>query len=65
MLEKCGKEEPLAKEQIKTTEFASAVNQLHFRIQGIEEEIEKVEQRLKAFGENLSTLAAYEDLVQP
>lgn len=63
MLEKCGKEEPLAKEQIKTTEFASAVNQLHFRIQGIEEEIEKVEQRLKAFGENLSTLAAYEDLV--
>ena len=63
MLEKCGTEEPLAKDQIKTTEFASAVNQLHFRLQNIEEDIKKVDQRLKALGENLSTLAAYEDFV--
>lgn len=63
MMEKCGMEEPLSKEQIKTTEFASAVNQLHFRIQNIEEDLKKVEQRLKALGENLSTLAAYEDFV--
>jgi hypothetical protein len=63
MMEKCGMEEPLSKEQIKTTEFASAVNQLHFRLQNIEEDLKKVEQRLKALGENLSTLAAYEDFV--
>ncbi|MDE7324299.1 MAG: hypothetical protein K2N73_16620 [Lachnospiraceae bacterium] len=63
MLEKCGMEEPLAKEKIRTAEFASAINQIHFRIKNIEEDIKKVEQRLKALGENLSTLAEYEDLV--
>ncbi|MDE6363519.1 MAG: hypothetical protein K2L86_04530 [Lachnospiraceae bacterium] len=63
MFEKCGKEEPLEKDQIKTTEFASAVNQIHFHIQSIEEDIKKVEQRLKALGENLSALAEYEDFV--
>lgn len=63
MLEKCGEEEPLAKEEITTTEFEAAINQIHFRIRNIEADIKKVEQKLKGLGENLSTLAEYEDLV--
>ncbi|MDE7030130.1 MAG: hypothetical protein K2P63_09155, partial [Lachnospiraceae bacterium] len=63
MLEKCGAQEPLAKEEIRTTEFASAINQIHFHIKHIEDDIRKVDQRLKALGENLSTLAEYEDFV--
>lgn len=63
MSEKCGTEEPLAKEEITTTEFEAAINQIHFRIQAIELEIRKAEQRLKGLGENLSTLAEYEDFV--
>lgn len=63
MLEKCGTEEPLAKEEIKTTEFEAAINQIQFRIRNIEEEIGKVEQRLRGLGENLSTLAEYADFV--
>lgn len=63
MLEKCGMEEPLEKEEIKTTEFASAINRIAFRIANIEEDIKKIEQKLKGLGENLSTLAAYEDFV--
>ncbi len=63
MSEKCGTEEPLAKEEITTTEFEAAINQIHFRIQAIESEIRKAEQRLKGLGENLSTLAEYEDFV--
>lgn len=35
MLEKCGEEEPLAKEEITTTEFEAAINQNHFRIGNI------------------------------
>ncbi len=63
MLEKCGIEEPLAKEEIKTTEFESEMNQIDFRIRNIKEDIKKVEHRLKGLGENLSTLAEYEDFV--
>ncbi len=61
MLEKCGMEEPLPKEEITTTEFEAAMNQIHFRIKSIEANIRKVEQKLKGVGENLSTLAEYED----
>ena len=63
MLEKCGIEEPLAKEEIKTTEFESEMNQIDFRIRNIKEDIKKVEHRLKGLGENLSTLAEYEEFV--
>ena len=63
MSEKCGMEEPLAKEEITTTEFEAAINQIHFRIRNIEADIKKVEQKLKGLGENLSTLAEYEDFV--
>ncbi len=63
MLEKCGMEEPLAKEEITTTEFDAAINQIQFRISSIEADIKKVEQKLKGLGENLSTLAEYEDFV--
>ena len=63
MLEKCGKEEPLSKEEIKNTEFAAAMNQTKFRLTTIEGEIAKVDQRLKGLGENLSTLAEYADFV--
>ena len=63
MLEKCGIEESLAKEEIKTTEFESEMNQIDFRIRNIKEDIKKVEHRLKGLGENLSTLAEYEEFV--
>lgn len=63
MLEKCGTEEPLAKEEIKTTDFASAINQIQFQIKNIEADITKIEERLKGLGENLSTLAEYADFV--
>lgn len=63
MLEKCKTEEPLAKEEIRTTTFSAAINQIQYRIKNIEEDIRKVEQRLKGLGENLSTLAEYEDFV--
>lgn len=63
MSEKCGMEEPLAKEEITTTEFEAAINRIHFRIKTIEADIKKVEQKLKGLGENLTTLAEYEDFV--
>jgi len=63
MSEKCGVEEPLAKEEITTTEFEAAINQIHFQIKNIEADIKKVEQKLKGLGENLSTLAEYGDFV--
>lgn len=63
MVEKCGREEPLAKEEITTTEFEAAINQVQFRIQTIESEVKKAEQKLRGLGENLTTLAEYEDLV--
>lgn len=63
MSEKCGADEPLAKEEITTTEFEAAINQIRFRIQTIETDIKQVEQKLKSLGENLSTLAEYEDFV--
>lgn len=63
MTEKCKMEEPLSKDEIKTTEFQAAINQTKFRIGTIEADIAKVEQRLKGLGENLSTLAEYGDFV--
>lgn len=63
MLEKCGKEEPLSKEEIKSTEFASAINQTKFKLESVQNEITKVEQRLIGLGENLNTLAEYADFV--
>ena len=63
MLEKCGMEEPLAKEEITTTKFEAAINQIDFRIKNIEADIKRVEQKLKGLGESLSTLAEYEDFV--
>lgn len=63
MLEKCGKEEPLSREEIKSTEFASAMNQTKFKLESVQNEITKVEQRLIGLGENLNTLAEYADFV--
>ncbi len=63
MAEKCGTEEPLAKEEITTTQFEAAINQIQFRIQAIDLEIKKAEEKLKGLGENLTTLAEYEDFV--
>ncbi|MDE7479074.1 MAG: hypothetical protein K2M91_14230, partial [Lachnospiraceae bacterium] len=63
MFEKCGIEEPLAKDEITTTEFEAAINQIYFRIKNIDADIKKVEQKLKGLGENLSALAEYEDFV--
>lgn len=63
MLEKCGKEEPLSKDEIKSTEFAAAINQLKFRLTTIDGEITKADRRLKGLGENLSALAEYADFV--
>lgn len=61
MLEKCGMEEPLPKEEITTTEFDAAVNQIRFQIKNLDTDLKKVEQKLRGLGENLSTLAEYED----
>lgn len=61
MFEQCGMEEPLSKEEITTTEFEAEINQIHFQIRNIETDIKKVEQKLRGLGENLSTLAEYED----
>ena len=63
MSEQCGMEEPLSKEEITTTEFEASINQIHFRIKNVETDIKKVEQKLRGLGENLSTLAEYEDFV--
>lgn len=63
MLEKCGTEDPLSKEEIKTIEFQAAINQIQFRLENIEKDIAKADKRLKGLGENLSTLAEYEDLI--
>lgn len=61
MFEKCGMEEPLPIEEIKTTEFQAAVNQIQFQMESLEKDIAKSERRLQGLGENLSTLAEYED----
>lgn len=64
MLEKCGMEEPLDKEEIKTVEFQSAINQIRFKINTALAEIDKVGQRLRRLGESLSALAEYEDFAR-
>ncbi|MBO5033355.1 MAG: hypothetical protein J6D08_16010 [Lachnospiraceae bacterium] len=63
MLEKCQKEEPLSRQEIKNTEFQAAMNQMKFRLETIEKEIAKTDRKLKGLGEALNTLAEYEDFV--
>lgn len=63
MLEKCGMEEPLPKEEIKADEFQARANQIKFQLDTLQKEIAKSDRRLQGLGENLSALAEYEDFV--
>lgn len=61
MKEQCGKEEPLAKEEIQTIDFDARRNQLEYHKKELLQEMYKVEKGLQSIRENLTAFAEYQD----
>ncbi len=63
ILEQCGSEEPLPKEEIHTVDFEAGMNQLKYQMAELAKESKMVEKRLQSLNENLTAFAEYQDLV--
>jgi len=67
ILSECGKEEPLAKEQISDRDFEAVKNQLAYKKKELKKQADSIHERLLSYEENLTALAEYNDfpLLQP
>ena len=61
MFEKCGYEEPLAKNEIHTADFDAEINQLKYQVEELTKESKLLEKRLQSLNENQAAFAEYSD----
>ena len=62
--ERCGREEPAARETVKTISFQDAIRGLEYEREEAEKEEKRIEQKLRGYESNLAALAEYEDFVR-
>ncbi len=63
ILEQCGKEKPLARQEIHTLDFEARKNQLEYVKKELEKEQNGISSRLQSLHENLNVFAEYQDFV--
>ena len=63
MLEQCGKEKPLARQEIPTLDFDARKNQLEYVKKELEKERNGINNHLQSLHENLTVFAEYQDFV--
>jgi hypothetical protein len=61
--ERCGKESPVAKEEIQTLDFAEAIRTLNHQKGETEKQEDKIKKRLNEYDAQLTALAEYEEFV--
>lgn len=59
--ENCQKEEPIAKEEIQTIDFAEAVKKLEYEKKETKKRKEQIQKKMQGYENNLTALAEYED----
>ena len=64
MLEQCGKEEILPKEEIRTIDFDGRRNQLLYQIKETEHALKLTEKKLTSVQENIASFTEYDDFIQ-
>ncbi len=63
MKERCGKEEPVAKGDIRTMDFTEAIRQLEYEKGEADREEKRIQKKIQDYGSNLAALAEYGELV--
>ena len=63
MQKQCDKEELLPKEEIQTRDYDAVLNQLQYQKDLLTGQLEKIEEKLKSIGENVSSLMDYADFL--
>lgn len=61
ILELCGKEAPLPKNEIQDQDFAARRKELEYQKRELQRQSEKLKERLQAYEENLAALSEYSD----
>jgi len=61
MKEQCGKEEPIAREEIRTIDYEGAIRKLEYEREEAEKEEKRIEKKLQGYESNLAALAEYEE----
>lgn len=62
--ERCGKESPVARENIKTIRFEDAIRKLEYEKEETAKEEKRIQKKLQGYEGNLTALAEYEDFVR-
>lgn len=63
MKERCGKEEPIAKEEIQTIDFTEAIKKLEYEKGEAEKEEKRIQKKIQGYENNLTALAEYEEFI--
>ncbi len=63
MKERCGKEEPVAKEDIQTIDFTEAIKKLEYEKGEAEKEEKQIQKKIQGYESNLAALAEYEEFI--
>lgn len=63
MKERCGKEEPVAKGDIRTMDFSEAIRQLEYEKGEADREEKRIQKKIQGYESNLAALAEYGELV--
>lgn len=62
--ERCGKETPVARENIKTIRFEDAIRKLEYEKEETSKEEKRIQKKLQGYESNLTALAEYEDFIR-